>query len=278
MAMPDGASAGPSGVFYGMPAAEYHAREAMSASGAKKMLRSPQHYRLSRDQPSAPTETMEFGTAVHCGVLEPEHFARRVTLIPDVNRRTTAGRAEHAAFLAACAPGSILLNRDDYDRAARCIDAVLKHPAAAQLLGTARTEVSLFWRDARYDVPCKARWDIHSHGGVTDLKTTQDASPEGFARQIANLLYHVAAAHYLSGGEHVLNETPRFFAFIAVESEPPHAVACYTLPSNAILAGAHLMNRALERYRDALAAGEWQGYPQTIETLQLPRWALRFDA
>jgi len=265
------------GVFEAMPGDEYHAIEAMSASGAKKMLRSPQHYRLARDEPGQSTDAMTFGTVVHCGVLEPDELERRVCIAPKVDKRTTPGKLRWAEFVAS-AIGRIVTDQDDYDRARRCIDAVLAHPSASRLLEDAQRELSLLWLDGEYKVPCKARYDIRSHGGVSDLKTTQDASPEGFGRQAANLLYHVQAAHYCSGGEHVLNETPAFFAFIAVESEPPHAVACYTLPPVAIQAGWRLMDEALARYRDALAAGKWPGYPETIRPLNLPRWALRHDA
>ena len=265
------------GVFYGLPAEHYHAVEAMSSSGAKKMLRSPAHYKLMRTQASEPTAAMQFGTAVHEGVLEPKTFAERVVAAPEINRRTKAGQEEWAAFQAANA-GRLVLAADDHARALRCIDAVRSHPAASKLLDGAHTEVSLFWHDGRYKVPCKMRADALNFGGLIDLKTTQDASADGFARQAASLLYHLQAAFYCSGSEHVLNASPEFFAFVAVESEEPHAVAVYALPSNAILAGQHLANVALERYAAALAAGVWPGYPDTIETLQLPKWATTFNA
>lgn len=263
------------GAFPDMPAEQYHRIEAMSASGAKKILRSPAHYRLTRDTPNEPTEAMEFGTVVHCGVLEPEQLAERVVRGERFDRRTKDGKAAHAAFQAAHA-GKIILDPEAHARALACIEAVHAHPSARRLLDGAQTELSLFWSDGQYRVPCKCRFDGVNHGGGIDLKTTTDASPEAFARSIASFQYHVQAAHYLSGAEHVLDETPAFFAFIAVESEPPHAVACYVLEPNGILAGQRLMAEALARYRDALAAGSWRAYPDTIETLQLPRWATRF--
>lgn len=264
------------GVFTDMPAADYHAIEALSASGGKKLRQSALHYKLMRDTPSVPTATMDFGTVVHAGVLEPHLLDNVCAVAPMVDKRTTIGKSEWAAFTQAN-QGRIILSPGDYKRALACIAAVRAHPAAAKLLDGARTEVSLFWTDAKYQVPCKCRWDGINRGGGFDLKTTQDASPEGFSRTIASYEYHAAAAHYISGAEHALNESPRFFAFIAVESEPPHAVACYALPSNAILAGQRLVAIALERYAEALTSGKWRGYPGTIDSIQLPRWALRFD-
>lgn len=264
------------GVFRDMPAEQYHAVEAMSSSGARSILRSPAHFVLWRTERRDPSAAMQFGTAVHAGVLEPERFDRVVVMAPEFNARTAAGKADRAAFVAANA-GRVILSADDFDRARRCVDAIRAHPAARALLDGAECELSLFWRDAQFGVPCKARLDARNHGGIIDLKTTTDASPEEFARSVASWGYHRQAAHYVSGCEHLLDGSPEFFAFIAAESEPPHGVACYSLPGAAILAGAHSMNRALERYAAALAAGEWPGYPSTVESLTLPKWAMRFD-
>lgn len=276
------------GVFSDMPAATYHAIEALSSSGSKKMIRSPMHYKLMRDTPAEPTEQMQFGTCVHDGVLEPHAFASRVALVPaDAPKRPTKAQynakkpspetLDAIAYwrdLDAAHAGKITLSAPEFDRCRRCVDAVLAHPAARALLDGGIIEQSLFWVDARYGVPCKSRIDIRNHGGIADLKTTQDASPEAFARSAANLLYHVQAAFNNSGHEHLLDSSMKFFVFIAVESEPPHAVACYSLRGDAVRAGAYLCNIAAERYARALKTGKWSGYPDTIEEMKFPRYAL----
>jgi hypothetical protein len=68
----------------------------------------------------------------------------------------------------------------------------------------------------------------------------------------------------------------KFFCFICVESEPPHGVAVYSLPSNAVLAGAHLCDTALARYAQALNTGTWCGYPDHVASLPFPKWATTF--
>lgn len=258
----------------GLDAATYHAAEALSGSGAKQILKSPAHFRLSRDKPKAPTDNMQFGTVVHTGVLEPDTFDDRVVVAPDVNKRTKDGRAEFAAFEIANA-GRIVLSREDYDRALACVYAVRSHPTAQALIAGGTTELSLFWTDRQYGVPCKSRYDVWNHGGCTDLKTCIDASPDGFSRAIGTFGYHTSAAFYLSGGEHVFNATPEFFAFVCVESEPPHAVACYALDRPSILAGINLCDEALRRYKRARELGVWEGYASTVEPINAPKWALR---
>ena len=252
-----------------MPAAEYHATEAMSSGGARKILQSPAHYRLMRDTPNEPTPAMEFGTAVHAGVLEPARYGELVAVGPNVGTRTKVWTEFVAAH-----PGVVCLTPDDADRAARCIAAVRAHPAAARLLFDAQVELSVFWHDGQYGVPCKARFDIFNLGGMADLKTTGNASVEAFARTCVEYLYHVQAWHYWSGAEHVLDASPEFFAFIIVEKDPPHGVAVRTLGRASLMKGARLLDEALARYRDALATGTWPGYPDRIESFELPRYAL----
>ena len=260
-----------------MPGADYHRVPAMSSSGAKKMIRSPQHYRVAIDTPSEPTDAMLFGTAVHVGVLEPDRWSDAVTVTPEFNKRTTAGRAEWEAFKAE-RPGRIILTPQTYLSVRNCVNSVRFHPIAAKLINDAEgVEESLFWMDGKWSVPCKARWDLRSRGGLVDLKTTTDASPDAFARSAATYFYHLQEAFYRAGAEAVLNESPRFFAFIAVETEPPHAVACYYLPPEAVRVGQGWMDVALERYAKALASGEWPSYPTSIEQLPFPRWAMRIN-
>lgn len=264
------------GVFDDIPAEQYFAVEAMSQSGAKKMRQSPLHYKVDRQTRSAPTAAMQMGTAIHDAVLEPDHFATRVVCGQKFDRRFKEQKAAAEAFDLAH-EGKIVLAPDDFDTVRRCADAVRAHPAARDLLDGALVEQSMFWIDAQYRVPCKARLDARNHGLLIDLKSCEDASPTGFAKQIANFEYHAQGAHYISGNEHLLDESPQGFVFIAVEKAAPFAVGVYLLPSEGVLAGAHLMNLALSRYAEALASGEFRAYADTIEQIRLPRWLLRFD-
>ena len=170
----------------------------------------------------------------------------------------------------------IVLDADAYERCCRTVDAILAHPGARTLLTGGIPEVSLFWNDAKYEVPCKARIDfLRDDGGMVDIKTTTDASPEGFGRTIASFLYHVQGSHYWSGGEHVLGASPKFFAFIAAEKEEPFGVSAQVLQVDALRIGMAKCDRALRRYAEAAASGRWGAYSDLIEPAILPAWALR---
>lgn len=272
------------GVFDNLPGDLYYPVDAIG-SGALKLLaqKSAGHYRVECDAPSQRTAAMQFGIAVQIGVLEPDTFASRVRAMPTgLNMRRPSDRAIAAEFYAEAAKtDAVALSRPDFDRCLRTCAAIRAHPGAQRLMRGAIFERSLFWTDAKFGVPCRARWDIFNetpHGAiVSDIKTCTDAGPEEFGRQCARMLYHAQSGHYVSGGQHLLPDVPiASFVFIAAESEEPHAVACYRVDDAAMSAGMHIADVAYSRYRDAMQSGRWGFYPDTIETLTLPRWALRF--
>jgi exodeoxyribonuclease VIII len=265
------------GIVFDLHEDKYHAVEAMSASGAKHIRRSPAHFKVWRTEKKEPTAQMIFGTALHLAVLEPERLTDRVVQMPEFNRRTKDGKAAAEAFETTFAD-KILLTTEQYVACMYARDSVARHAGAQSLLKDARKEVSMFWIDAKFQVPCKARADaVRPDGGLVDVKTTDDASQEEFGRSIAKWSYHSQGAHYISGMEHLLNSTPPFFAFIAVEREPPFGCACYVLESNQIIVGGRLMDEALALYKFARESGNWDCYPQTIQPAKMPKWALQFQ-
>lgn len=260
------------GVYQGMPAPDYHAIDALSASGAKHLLRSPAHYLAQKEKPMEPTPSMRLGTAVHTMILEPEKADIEIARAPKVDRRTKVGKETIELFERENA-GKLCLDADTYDRAAAVADAVAKHPVASTLLRDGQAETSMLWQ--AYDgLPCKARFDYYKGDGIIDIKTTQDASPEGFARAIASFKYHMQAAHYLQGYREVTGWDADYFTFIAVETEAPYAIGIYTLDEPSLMSGRILMEKAALAFRQAADPVQWKGYPQGVQTISVPSWAL----
>jgi hypothetical protein len=237
-----------------LPAIDYHAREALSASGITKLLRSPAHYHIWRTTPRTQTAAMAFGTIVHALVLEP-HRAPPVAIAPACERRSKADRATWAAFEANL-NGRVPLKQDEFDRAQRVRDAVWANGGARLLLDGIASEVSIFWHDHEFDIACKARLDaLRTDLGVIDLKTTADAAPDAFARSVAHYAYHAQAAHYWRAVEHAQHASPPFFAWIAIETEPPFGSRCYVIETNALRLGRDLADRAASRLCRGAAPG-----------------------
>lgn len=258
------------------PAERYHAVESLSSGGVRRIVRSPAHFLAERTKAKAPSAAMQFGSAVHFGVLEPERFAAEVVEAPKFDRRTTAGKAAAAEWEAANA-GKLSFDPETFAAVRESIAAVQAHPSASRLLSEGRPEVSAFWRDGRTGAPLKARFDyLRADGGVVDVKTTRDASAPEFARSAATFGYHVQAAHYWLAHEAAIGSSPAFFAFVCVETEAPFGVACYVLDEADIRAGMRTVNRAIELYAQCLRTGKWPSYPATVERLLLPKWARTF--
>lgn len=269
------------GIHAGVPQATYRGWPAVSQSILKEFRRSPMHARHAMLFPDdEATPAMIFGEAVHVAILEPERFIERYAVPPKVDKRTTAGKAEWAFWLAehpACVP----LSADEHERCLAVANAVGGHATAAKLLrGKGANEVSALWKDPGTGVVCKARPDrITQFDGwtvVVDVKTTRDASLAGFSTACARYGYHMQAAHYLAGLD-VIAPLSRRFIHIAVEPEPPHGVAIYELDEAALQQGRDEIRLALAQYADCLRDDVWPGYPVAVQPIDLPKWAQRLS-
>lgn len=260
------------GTYYGVPAAEYHKIEALSASGAKLLLRSPAHYLASKANPREPTANMKFGTLVHTLVLEPELVATEIAVSPKFDKRTTIGKQAAAEFEIR-AEGKMVIDEDLFAKAQRVADAVRAHPVVKdELLPDGNTEVTMLWN--QHGLPCKGRVDYMRGATMMDVKTCQDASPDGFARSVATFSYHMQAAHYAAGFKEIVGWDLDRFIFIAVESESPHGVGIYTLDARSLASGRKMIERAALAYHRAVSmADTWKGYDEQIVELSVPSWA-----
>ena len=253
----------------------YHATAGISKSGLDLIARSPAHYaaRYLQGVRQEPTPAMTEGTAFHAAALEPERFAADYVVSPDVRRGTKAWDAFVAKH-----PGREILKPADYDRIARMAEAVHRHTFARTLLTGGRTEQSVFWRDEETGVLCKCRPDYwRADNTIVDLKSTTDAGRVAFEKAVAKYRYHVQAAFFADGIHSVTGIEPGIFdldfCFIAVEKEPPYGGAVYLASAAMVETGRRIYRENLALYADCLNAGIWPGYPETVQTIDLPRWA-----
>ena len=254
-----------------MPAELYHSTKALSKSGLDQFRKSPAHFRAWQDGIATieSTPAMEFGTAAHMAVLEPQKFIAKYTVFTG-DRRTKEGKAAWQAIIDG---GKTPLSQDQWDSVNGVASAVLAHPAAAELIAGIPShgfEVSYF--DNWMGVKVKARIDGLCKDYIIDLKTTQDASPSAFAKSVAQFRYHVQAAWYQT-----ITKVNRF-VFIAVEKEAPYGVACYELDQQAIDLGVQIIDETLPMFRECEALNSWPCYSSVTQTLSLPAWAMKSNS
>ena len=234
--------------------AEYHAHEAISKSKLDAARKSGKHlHDMLFGPPRASTAAFDFGTAFHAAVLPGEDFSQVAVRI---------------------------LNHSDSYALDQMMLSVKEHPAASGLLNgelKGKSEQSFFCKDTGdTDLELKCRPDFMLDDGslIIDIKTTTDASPNGFKKSLASFRYHVQAAWYLEVVEKATGRRPEAFIFIATEKQRPFSTAVYVADSDCIRIG---MEQARE---DLLNIAKWKnigiypGYSSQAEMISLPKWML----
>lgn len=287
------------GVHAQEPYEEYHRWNAASNSRLSLLRRSPAHLRayldggLNRTSPA-----LELGRAIHTAVLEPDTFDSRYVVAEQCTALTAKkepcrnmGSHLHAELGWLCgthiksAPISTVQNSklviEPNDRAI-CYgirDSVYRHPAAKALLAgisPVSAEVSLSWVDPDTGIMCKARPDYVTEaiagGALVDLKSAREASAREFERSIFAHGYYRQGAHYLDGAEACAIDVAHF-VHIAVEKEPPYAVAVYRMRDDVMVAGRQHLAPLKRMYADCVAADAWPAYSDEVQDIALPPWA-----
>ena len=269
-------------VIEGMTNDDYHAADGISASGLKLIGRSPLHYWARyidpNREPQEQTPSLRLGTAIHTAVLEPMRYASEYAVAPKVDRRTKDGKETWAAFEEECAAKKLtVISADDHATCMAISERLNRHPAASVLFRSGVAELSMFWEDAETGVPCKCRPDWLIKGmAILDVKSTQDASADAFARSIYNYEYHMQAAWYLDGVRACIDkDAPEAFIFAAFEKDAPHAPAFYSADGDMIALGRQLYRKRLATYAACKAQNFWPGYPAGITSISLPAWVLK---
>lgn len=257
---------------------EYHGSEGESKSRLDVVARSPAHYFAAYEDPNRaprkpPTPALVTGTAIHAAILEPDVFATEFVIAPDVDRRTKAGRAEHAAFVEEH-EGKTILTQEQWDIASGCRDSAWRNKEVARALRHGKAEQTYYAIDPDTGALIKCRFDwLGDDGSMLDVKSTIDASPQGFIRSVLKYRYHVQEAWY----RHVMSaaldiDAPWYmpWSFLAIEKEPPYACKLYTLPRDLMHIGelaAHLNLKTIVQCRKS---GEWPAYGDDPMELPMP--------
>lgn len=245
-----------------VPAEEYHAHPAISKSKMQLLIeKTPRHYYAAHeagDVELKTTSAMAFGSLFHTAILEPDLLDE---LYLSCDRRTPTAKKQAAE------EGKMLVLAKELELCRRMADSVFAHPSAAKLVEQATLiEGSAFWADPKTGIECKARPDmvLPAMGVVVDLKSTVCASFDDFFKQARRLGYHRQAAHYLAGCNAV-GVGVDTFVFIAVEKEPPYAVAVYE--AQGLDEGAADIAYALRTIKECRESGRWPCYSNKIEVM-----------
>lgn len=237
-----------------------------------KELRHPKtpldyHYRyLSGDYVESTTKSLEFGTKLDMALFEPDSFANAYQVLLGQKTTTKLG----------------YIAEGEYNDIMKMVDVINSTKIApdsnitvGQVLSKANFQSALSWKCPRTGLQRKGKPDIVlPSGDIMDLKSTDDASPDGFVKSIYNYGYHIQAADYLEGNMIQNNKSGAFY-IIAIEKKPPFKCAIYKLSGDFIVLGYQDRDKLIDTLLECTKTNIWPGYTEGIMELNPPKWAIK---
>jgi exodeoxyribonuclease VIII len=249
--------------------------KALNYSGAKEILKSPAHYQAWLKAEDEDTDALRIGRLVHLASLEPQVFDRQVRVMPECDRRTKDGKAVYEAFVATLKEGEECIKQKEMDlilgiaESAQCgIEKIADGKARVRVM-----EQVVTGKCEGIDIKGRPDLILHDSEGaiIIDVKTTADASPDAFSKDVAKFKYHLQAAFYM----HMTGA--KSFYFVAVEKKKPFAWAIYFLDEKTLEQGRQMMRSACLTYRESSLYNTWPGYVSVPKEISIPSYALRAD-
>ena len=267
---------GMTNIDYEMPDYEYHDKEKhphISSSDVKTVYGKSLLHWVGQEYKESPT--LEMGKAVHSLILEYEKQA--VVRGPSDRRGNKWKEAKQQAEQ----QGKILLTERDYDTASEIAENALFNSDFLRSKIMSKnfiSEASIFTTCKKTGMLIKCRpdgllvpQDSKSKGVILDIKTTQDASPEGFQRELRKYNYDLQIAFYLHTMRCASLPCSEMY-LVAIEKTPPYAVGVHVLSEIYIKHAEKRMIQTLEKMKHAESTQDFStGWPE-INQVHLPAW------
>jgi hypothetical protein len=221
-----------------------------------------------REYDSATQKRMDFGSAVHCLVLEPAKAESKIVVCPFADWRKDAAKEMRATAHEA---GMIPLLQADYDDAERMARGIWKQLEKSEIgeivmAGGTAEQVAIWQEDG--GITCRARLDWLADDGslILDLKTTGgSAQPDSWARGCLPEGGDIQAAMYARGIGKIFPGRPApLFVFAVFESEAPYAGSLVSLDPVYLSLAEEKVCEALDLWARCMTSGKWPGYPSRI--------------
>jgi hypothetical protein len=260
---------------------EYCKIPAVNYSSLKHMKRSPLSYRYFKDHPVPPTDAMVLGNHTHRMILEPETVGD-FALWGEVEGQNVRRGKVWDTFQAECALSQKqVITRQERAAMVNISTAVRKSPLAMRFLDGHISEVTMVWRDKRFDRDCKGRLDktgrISAVPFIADLKTAKDCSKFSFGNAAYRLGYHIQLAMYREGFRTLTGEDPEMYE-IAVENKPPYELTVFSIPDEVLAKGQEDYEFLMRKLCECERTDSWPPAEESITDLSLPSYAYGSDA
>lgn len=242
----------------------------LSFSSLKAFADSPASFMEYKMRKKEPTPAMQFGSMLHCLVLEPDEFDTRYLCLDDADiiaqiggakPRATKAYKEWYAVTVAEAGNRQIVETNDAISAKIIASNVLHNRASAKILDMCwEREKPIEWEFKNFMF--HGFIDAKGTKAKMDLKTCPDANPQKFQREIIANKYYLQAAMYLyAEGEDVP------YYIIAVDRE--NGVSVHKLEQRLIEHGMKEYDQLLDRFNECILK---DAFDQSYDF-----WSDRFD-
>lgn len=176
----------------------------------------------------------------------------------------------------------LVLEQEQFDQLRNMQAAVMAHPVARRLMSRpGKAEQSVYWIDPVTGILCRCRPDWWTDDDlIVDVKTCDDASPEGFRHSIEKWGYEVQDAFYTDGTTAV-GRKPRAFLFLAIQKDAcvidgqSFGVAVYQMDDASRELGRAKYRNDLATVAECERTGVWPNYGDTVLPIVLSDWQFK---
>ena len=212
----------------------------------------PRAFQYVLNNPIKVTAPMKFGSAFHMLILEDKEFSRHYAIEPDgIDKRTTVGKVALERFDQTL-KGREPISYKDYSLM-QSMNTHLKANKHYSLLENCNQFEKIYlWKNEVHDILCKGKLDAVNTRDkyIVDLKTTRNASPDGFKEIIINQKYHMQAAFYCDALGY------KDYYIYAIEKSKPHCICVYKMSEDMLKAGRLMYTQAIIEYKAYIHGGE----------------------
>jgi exodeoxyribonuclease VIII len=234
---------------------DYHADKTWLTSSKLKLLyQDPAKFKAEVLDGNSTPLTGDFlseGSACHTLILEPEKFDEEYVIFDGFRRQGKVWEEFEASNT-----DRTILTTPQHARVKRYVDSIRRRPEALSLFTGGIPEQTM--AAELQGVKVKARCDYINPelGIIVDLKTSsKPAGVDMFKITIDQYYYQLSAALYMQVAYEVYKK-PFDFYFVVV-SKADLQTDVYKLSRETAAAGHHMVNKALQRYRQCSASNLW---------------------
>lgn len=271
---------------------EYLAHPGFQSSDLTLLAKSPKHYWDYKNNPvedAEETKAQFLGSAIHKLILEPATFYKCYSFFdrdsvlphPEKDYRTPANAKARDDFYAEAAErGMKLLSPEEWEQVVGMSKSVTDNPTFMTMIQGNVTEESHYFHSDELGMDVKIRPDSLNHVrfDAISLKSTVDASPEGFAKQIVKYGYHYKEALYFDLLSEFYGKPLNSLVFVAIESKAPYYHGIYNISEDVLERGRYEYKAYIQRLKNAIESNSWKGYEMYadnsfgIVNINLPKW------